>query len=117
MSLQRITIPLRLLTSACNLREHWAVRARRVKREREAVLVHLQAKATRPALPCTVTFVRVGPVLLDHGNLAGACKAPEDATAGWLGVDDGPEGPVTWRYRQERGRPYALRIEIEDGGE
>ena len=68
-------LPLRLI-SAANSREHWAARARRVKRERAAAIV-----VRKHPLPCIVTIKRHGKRLMDGDNLQAACKALRDGIA------------------------------------
>lgn len=105
--------------STLNRREHWAVRARRVKDERELVawgwLEHVTAyadrrKKVRP--PAIVTLTRRAPRELDDDNLRGALKAVRDQIADQLRVND--RSPrVEWRYAQEKGKPPAVVVLIE----
>lgn len=106
----QILVPIRTV-SGLNVREHWRARSRRVKAEREATAWALTGK-TRPALPCAVLLVRVGPSNgLDDDNLRGASKGVRDEIAKWLGVDD--RSPlVTWGYGQRRGKQWAVEVEI-----
>lgn len=104
------------IPSASNMREHWAVKAKRVKAQRAAVswrLLHMP----RPYLPCgiRVGLTRIAARKLDDDNLRGALKAHRDAVAQWLGVDDA-DPRVEWSYAQEKGAPkrQALRITIEE---
>lgn len=109
-----VWIPMEL-PSASNLREHHMVRHARVKAQREAVgWKMLAALREEPQpLPVTVTLTRVGVRRLDDDNLRGACKAPRDAIAKALGVDDADER-VTWEYAQETHREArGLKIKIE----
>src|SRR4051812_37553527 len=107
----RLTLPLRLVSEA-NARGHWAVRAKRVKRQRTAVGLVLNTQP-RPTLPCVVTVTRIAPRALDgHDNLQASCKATIDAIAQWLGVDD-RDPRVTWRYGQRRGKAKEYGVEIE----
>ena len=96
-----------------NAREHHMARARRVKRERQAVAWALSVES-RPALPCEVVLTRIAPSNgLDPGdNLNGALKAVRDQIAEWLGVDDKDESRVRYRYAQERGA-WGVRIEFK----
>ncbi len=107
--------PVRIESNA-NLREHWATRARRNKRQRSVIQWHLRALGSipKPAGQLVVTITRIAPRRLDDDNAIGGCKAVRDAIAEWLGIDDGSE-QVAWRYGQERGRPreYACRVRIE----
>ena len=48
------------------------------------------------------------------GDYAQAGEAhARDAVAAALGVDDGPRGPVTWRYAQRRAKTYAVEVRVE----
>jgi hypothetical protein len=105
-----IAIPLRT-SSGLNAREHFRVRAKRVKAEREAVAWMLHG-ATKPALPCSVLLTRVAPSNgLDDDNLCGALKSVRDQVAQWLGVDDRHSMRVRYRYAQRRG-PWGVCIEF-----
>lgn len=103
-----VTIPLRL-DSMLNLRLHHMSKHRKVKAQRAAALV---VPLGLP-VPCTVVITRIAPRELDGDNLQGACKGLRDGIAARLGVDD-RDGPVTWLYAQERGKPreYGVRIAI-----
>ena len=115
----RLEIPLRT-RSAPNLREHWATRARRVRRERLATaLACRRALRIGGLLPCVVTLTRIAPRALDeHDNLRAALKGVVDQLALELCVRDDRDPRVTWRYAQSRGgvRDYMVRVEIESGG-
>ena len=104
-----ITLPMQI-RSVANLREHWAVKAKRSKAHRAAAV----AIPRGDYLPCTVTLVRISPRPLDDDNLRSAFKALRDGVADRLGVADN-DPRVTWEYRQQRGAPkqYAARVEIE----
>jgi hypothetical protein len=105
-----ITIPLRT-SSGLNAREHFRVRAKRVRKEREGVAWVLTT-ARKPALPCSVLLTRVAPSSgLDDDNLAGSLKAVRDEVARWLGVDDRDRLTVRYRYSQRRG-PWGVCIEF-----
>ena len=99
-------LPLRLI-SAANSREHWAARARRVKRERAAAIV-----VRRHPLPCIVTIKRHGKRLMDGDNLQAACKALRDGIADRLGVDDA-DSRITWRYEQDVRPEFGVTVKIE----
>lgn len=103
-----IIVPIRT-APGLNAREHWAVRAKRVRRERAAVALVLLGHA-RPALPCSVLLTRVGVrASLDDDNLVGALKSVRDEVARWLGVDDRDRDRVRYRYAQSNG-PVGVRI-------
>lgn len=91
-----------------NNREHHRVRAARVLAEREATTAALAAgdwrgdpvSLRRPELGARVTIIRPYVVTpLDSDNLSAACKAPRDAIAAFLGVDDG-SARLHWVYLQ-----------------
>lgn len=110
-------IPLRL-KSAANLREHWAVKAKRVLKERTATGIIARRKvpdlAAAPGA-FVATLTRVAPRALDDDNLRSAFKAVRDELAKQMGVDD--RNPrVRWEYGQEKGKPkeYAVKIEITE---
>ena len=110
----RVVVPGLRLRGGLNARLHWRARAREVRAERAAVRQVLPD--VRVPMPATVQIVRVAPSAgVDDDNLAGCCKAVRDEVAAWLGVDDGPAGPVTWTVGQRRG-PWAVEIEIHHGG-
>lgn len=108
----KVVVPLRLHSSA-NLREHWAVKARRVKAEREAVWACMTAAKVKAKLPCSVTLTRVAPRALDGDNLVSCFKACRDSVAFvYLRVDD-RDPRVTWVYAQRKGKPKEYAVEIE----
>jgi uncharacterized protein involved in type VI secretion and phage assembly len=113
----RATIPIRV-GGGLNRREHWRVRARRVRAERDAVRLALGAWL-RP-VPAEelleVHLVSVAPRVMDDDNLAGALKAVRDEVAALLGRGDDPRAGIRWTYGQERGAPreYAVRVELAE---
>ena len=101
-------IPIKTVTGL-NAREHHMVRARRVKAEK-----HATALIVRPfPTPCIVRMVRLSSVLCDDDNLQGACKAIRDEIAKLCGVDDGPRGPITWAYAQEKCKRGQEGVRVE----
>ncbi len=110
-----VEIPLRT-TTGLNAREHWRVRAARVKRERQATaLVWRQAIGvlTHPGR-FLVTLTRVSPRTCYDDNLQGGLKAVRDQVAAELGLDDGDRARVRFAYKQQRGH-FAVRIRVETG--
>lgn len=104
------------LGAALNARVHWTKRAARAKKERAIVAVALRCHH-RPTLeptcpPTTCTLARIAPRMLDDDNLAGAFKSIRDEVAAFFGVDDGPKGPIKWRYEQRREAPRQYGVEI-----
>lgn len=105
-ALYSATLPLRI-KSAANLREHWAVRAKRVKCERMAALA---LSITLP-LPVVVALTRIAPRPLDDDNMIGGFKGLRDGIADRLGIADN-DPRVRWAYGQEKGQEYAVRVEV-----
>ena len=104
-----------------NSREHWAARARRVKREREVVRNFLWSAAESApwglrGRKTRVTLTRVNGGKMDDDNLPGALKGVRDEVAsGWFKWDDA-DPRFEWVYAQEPGRgPAAVRITFEVG--
>lgn len=109
-----IVVPLRT-APGLNVREHFRVRAKRVKKEREAVAWMLKNQQ-RPPIPCSVLLTRVAPSRgLDDDNLAGSLKGVRDEIANWLGVDDAKRERVRYHYAQFKG-PWSVRIEFGEPG-
>ena len=122
------TVPIKTV-SALNVREHWAVRARRVRSERQSVYVMALASGcvnrlpggVRLAveLPVTVTLTRVSHRKLDaHDNLRAACKGVADEVTALLGLKTDADERVTWGYRQvgEGKGVYGVRVTVEARG-
>lgn len=109
-----IVVPIRTVPGL-NAREHFAVRSKRVRKEREAVAWLLRGMK-RPHVPCSVILTRIAPSQgVDDDNLVGALKGARDEIAQWLGVDDRHRNQVRYRYAQEnsgyRGQ-WGVRIEF-----
>jgi len=62
-----------------------------------------------------VRIVRLAPsgVGLDTGGLWNALKAPQDAVAEYLGIDDSQKSPASWDLAQEYSKAYGVRIELK----
>jgi hypothetical protein len=108
--------------SEANVREHWAERARRAKRQRDAAMVILRcvlakdaagAEIKKPAGKLVVRLVRAGARRLDSDNLARALKAVRDGVADALGRDDG-DPAIKWEYDQVAncGREHGVQVTI-----
>lgn len=118
-----VTFPMHTVSEA-NRRGHWSKHAGRIKGQREAAGLVVQAESQQrtgrhaswlllPADdgPLLVTFSRLAPRELDDDNLRGALKAVRDGVADALGIDD-RDPRVTWLYAQEKAKGYAVRITI-----
>jgi hypothetical protein len=110
------------LVNALNAREHYMVRARRTKQQRNTIWLMLRsaygsADAVNPKMPLRVTITRIAPRALDRGdNLEASCKAVRDGVADWLGIDD-RDPRVSWVCEQVKGglpREYAVRVDIDE---
>lgn len=119
MTTQTIPIEGMKLGVALNARVHWTRRAARAKKERTIVAVALRQRFDVLRPPTTCTLIRIAPRMLDDDNLAGAFKSIRDEVAAFFGVDDGPKGPIAWRYEQRKGAPkqYAVHIALTWGDE
>jgi hypothetical protein len=104
-----VRVPIKTV-SGLNVREHWRVRAKRVKAERSAVAWAMSC-TDPPGLPAIVTLTREGKRLLDSDNLQGSQKAVRDAVADWLNCNDA-DPRIEWRYAQVTRPDYGVLIEV-----
>lgn len=95
--------------SASNLREHWAVRAKRVAAQRRKAMLLCPKWGGLPLL--VVELTRHAPRELDDDNLRGALKGYRDGIASRLGIDDGSR-LVEWRYLQAKCEKGQERVEV-----
>lgn len=95
---------------------HWAMRGLDFELREEESLIIGEWQTSR-TIVCVATITRVGKRKLDSDNLARSAKAVRDAIASNFGIDDGDEGEKDsrwdWRYKQEIGKAYAVKIELE----
>jgi hypothetical protein len=101
-----------------NSGEHWATRSTRVKLHYSLIAIYwLKGRVGKVNLPCSVYFVRKGPLKLDFDNLGSACKTLRDAIADKLvpglkpGRADG-DPRITWHYSQETAKKNSMLIRI-----
>lgn len=102
--------------SMANVREHWAVRAKRNKAHRAAVgaqFLWCPEILKDTPFPLTVTLTRYGKRLLDDDNLAGSFKAIRDEVATQLCRDDNPKSGISWIYKQDKSKEYWIEILVE----
>lgn len=97
---------------------HWRERLKRKHAQQQEVKaeLHNAMMIRKFEFPVLVTLTRIGPKKLDkRDNLPRAFKAIVDQIAASLGVDDGEEDKIDWKYEQEPigVRQYSIRIEIE----
>jgi hypothetical protein len=104
------TVPVRTVNKN-NVEEHWAVRRRRVLRERNAVVLSWPRLAVQ--VPCEVNLVRIAPARnhLDSDGATAAVKTVRDEVARLIGVDDGDQR-VTWTTGPQEVGAWGVRVEI-----
>lgn len=111
-----VIIPVRLQTES-NTNGHWAPKAARAKIQKLTVRQVLGgfSPLMRASLPLVVTLVKVGPGTkkMDSDNLPSSAKHVRDAVAEIVGVDDGRDDVVEYRYAQRRGPSHCVEITIE----
>lgn len=109
------TLPIRLV-NPLNNRRHWRTVHARGKREKDIVALRLYADRglCDQVLPVRVELTRIGKKKMDSDSLTASFKHVRDGVSFWLGCDDGDESKVTWRYVQEIGKEYAVRVRIEE---
>lgn len=112
-----VTVPIR--TRNQNAREHYAVRAKRVKEERRVTRLCLDARSLRCPFqpPIVVTLTRGSSGRMDSDGVVGACKSIRDEVSAWIGIDDRHDELVEYRYaraRTERGVHW-VKIEVRVG--
>lgn len=109
-----ITLPIRTVSEA-NVREHWAVKARRAKGQRLVAKVKCAPVGTYVGrcakVGIDIHLVRIGVRKLDTDNLARSMKAVRDGVSDALGIDDG-DPFLRWRYSQKKGKPKEYAVEV-----
>lgn len=117
------SIPGLRVVSAANMREHWATRAARVRKERQNFALGVVAAGVgnqireMPKLyrRIEVTMTRLAPRRLDRAdNLPYSMKSFVDALAALLGVDDGSDRLLV-HFDQTKG-PYGLLVRLDGIG-
>ena len=93
-----VTFPCWTVSEANVTEGNFWPKRRRSAEQRKLTLAAL-APFSPPVLPCIVILTRIAWGTCDSDNLASCCKAIRDATARFIGCDDGDER-VVWRYRQ-----------------
>jgi hypothetical protein len=106
-------LPGMKLVNPTNEHKPWQVRHARAQKQRHAARVATQAYALGAKPPLVVTITRRGPGKLDSDSLPPSGKHARDGIADALGVDDGDESLVQWRYAQERAREWSVLVTIE----
>lgn len=95
-------IPIKTVSES-NLRQHWAVRAKRAKEQKDLARLITKMQPINSLLPpkrcLEITLIRIGKRFLDSDNLAASQKAIRDGIADALGIDDG-SALLRWAYGQ-----------------
>jgi hypothetical protein len=112
-TLAEVYIPGFVPGGSLNSREHWQARSRRVKREHHIVTTALMAGAAwlrnnRGHTVGKVVITRLSAGKPDSDQVVGYVKGVRDATAKFLGVDDGSD-VVTWVVESRR-------VKLEENG-
>lgn len=99
-----VQLPIALRVGG-NAREHWRVRAKRVKQERTIARLTLSACASwrwDGITPLSVKLVRLAPRRFDsHDNLRVALKPIVDEVTAWLGLSNDDTPLLEWQYGQD----------------
>lgn len=108
-----VFVPGYVLPSLANARLHWRALATIKQRQKDlgwrmGRMMIAHSKTVAP--PKCVMLRRVGKRLLDCDNLASAFKHVRDGIAVAYNVDDGPAGPIVWRYAQETGKEPGIDV-------
>lgn len=116
-----LILPLKVISEANAMSRrgapgHWREKLKRKHAQQQEVMVEMSNAmlGRRVNLPCLVTLTRIGPKKLDKDNLANSFKAVQDQVAKSLGVDDGDESKIDWKYDQiaVSKRHYQVKIDI-----
>jgi len=115
-------VDIELVTvSEANQSEHWSVKHKRHKKQKEAIQWSLW-KDKVPLLvdgqKCSLTFCRIAPRKLDSDNLVSCFKAIRDAVCDYLRPGFKPgradsDAIFTFDYKQLKSEPYDNRVQIE----
>ena len=112
----RVTIEMGIKAETLN-KSYYAnrnVKAIQAKRQKEAAYRHVLEHRHKIQPTTLITLTRIAPrPITDTDNLSGGMKHIRDGVAKCLRIDDGSP-LVCWRYRQEQGTEYRVRVVIED---
>jgi hypothetical protein len=106
------------LVAEVNDRQNWHTRARRARRQHEAVRDALVALRVPAGPRWVVTITRESPGSPDDDNVTGSAKHIRDAVGAWLGTGDAPTAPVRWvtrHVRRPRGHAVIVTVETDEG--
>lgn len=101
--------------SEANTKEHWGIRASRVKTQRNSACYLCRIKFGRINLPenfkLRIYLSRLSLRKLDDDNLTSAFKAVRDGIADYLGIDDGDDR-ISWNYSQGKHKECSCHVAI-----
>lgn len=119
LKILKLSVPIRLMSEANLLRQHWSKRHKRKKDTQRAIL-YMLGRHEKPRLPCSVHLTRIAPRRLDADNLAFCLKSSIDCIADWLvpGLQPGfadSDKRLKFSWDQKKGEPkeYGLEIKFE----
>lgn len=122
----KLVMPIRTISES-NDRSHWAVKAKRVAKQRgDIALIAMpyfaQLAGWQHDVPgLVITLTRIAPRELDDDNLRGALKACRDEIAWSIGlpvknakkrIADDRDPRVKWDYGQRKGKPKQYAVEV-----
>ena len=106
-----VKLPMRLESEA-NRREHWRLKANRVRDQRRSVRMALAGHVPQGDR-YLVRLTRFAPRKLDaFDNLPRSFKAVVDEVAAQIGIDDG-DSRIEWKCEQTTSKAYGVEIRIE----
>jgi len=112
-------IPLKVISSA-NTREHWAVKHKRDKLQKEVVRAYLSGFKHGITTPCVIKLTRVSPRKLDGDNLQYAFKGIRDAVCSFIipglapgRADDDERLQIEYEQIRDSSKVNGFKIAIE----
>lgn len=112
-------IPLKVI-SAANKREHWAIKHKRDRLQKNTVAMYLNSYKDLITLPCVVKLTRVAPRKLDGDNLQYAFKGIRDAVCSIIKpglaagrADDDERIQIEYMQHSDGPKVYGFKITIE----
>jgi hypothetical protein len=106
-------VPVKTISTP-NVREHWAVRAKRAKSQRSVARTKTAEAMRGVKLASAIVLLnRFGARKLDSDNLPAALKSVRDGVADAIGIDDGDDA-VVYEYGQfaDRNMPRGVQVII-----
>lgn len=116
MTIKRFELSIKTVSEA-NSTEHWTKKSKRHREQKFFVNLALREGIKEITLPCKIKLTRISTRTLDYDNLCSSLKYVLDSVCDLLvpglrpGQADG-DPRITTSYDQEKGKKYAIRIEI-----